>query len=78
LIARVGKGWTSNENASPYQELLQSKVLPRLKEIERYRGGWVLYKKRNYDEVEFMVVIFFESLEAVKKFAGPDLQRASL
>jgi len=72
MIARVWKGWTSTENAAAYQKLLQSKVLPGLKEIEGYRGGWVLYKKGNDGEVEFMVVNFFESLEAVKKFAGPD------
>jgi hypothetical protein len=72
LIARVWKGWTSSENAAAYRELLQSKVLPRLREIEGYRGGWVLYKNASDGEIEFMVVNFFESLEAVKKFAGPD------
>jgi hypothetical protein len=52
--------------------LLKEKVLPGLKKIEGYRGGWVLTKDNKNGEVEFLVLNFFESLEAVKRFAGPD------
>ena len=39
--------------------------------IEGYQGGYVLRRERS-DETEFLVVNFFESLEAVIRFAGPD------
>ena len=55
-----------------YQRLLKEKVLTALKRIEGYRGGWVLTKDSKDGQVEFLVMNFFESLEAVKRFAGPD------
>jgi len=46
-------------------------VLPGLKAISGYYGGYVL-RSDVLDESEFVVVNFFESLEAVRSFAGPD------
>jgi len=68
----VWKGWTTRENAADYQRLLQEKVLPGLKRIEGYRGGCVLTKDDKDGQVEFLVLNFFESLEAVRRFAGSD------
>ena len=42
-----------------------------MKKISGYRGGYVL-RRGVADEVEFVVVNLFDSLEAVKQFAGPD------
>src|SRR5262245_48592036 len=41
-----------------------------------YRGGYVLRRQTAADEVEFLVVNLFESIEAVKRFAGPDYEVA--
>lgn len=46
-------------------------MLPSLKEIGEYRGGYV-FRNDGVSESEFVVVNFFDSLEAVKRFAGPD------
>jgi hypothetical protein len=50
---------------------LKDKVLPGLRGIKGYRGGYLLRNDRSR-EVEFVVVNLFDSLEAVKMFAGPD------
>jgi len=50
-------------------------VLPGLRRIEGYRGGYVLRRAAS-DEVEFVVLNFFDSLEAVQRFAGPDYATA--
>jgi heme-degrading monooxygenase HmoA len=71
MIARHWRGWTAPENADAHQELLSNTVLPGLKKISGYRGGYVL-RRGLADEVEFVVVNLFNSLEAVKQFAGPD------
>ena len=71
MIARHWRGWTAPKNADAYQELLRSTVLPGLKRISGYRGGYVL-RRGIADEVEFVAVNLFDSLEAVKQFAGPD------
>jgi len=71
MIARVWRGWTSIENADAYEKLLREQVLPGLRQIDGYRGGYILRQEGN-DEVEFVVMNLFESLEAVRAFAGPD------
>ncbi len=71
MIARLWRGWTSIENAEAYEKLLREQVLPGLRQIDGYRGGYILRQESN-DEVEFVVMNLFESLEAVRAFAGPD------
>jgi heme-degrading monooxygenase HmoA len=71
MIARLWKGWTSFENADAYEKLLRDRVLPSLGKIKGWRGGYVL-RQSTESEVEFVVVNLFDSLEAVREFAGPD------
>jgi heme-degrading monooxygenase HmoA len=71
MIARHWRGWTKVGNAEAYETLLKQTVLPGLKAIEGYRGAYVL-RNDGPDEGEFVVVNFFDSLDAVKRFAGPD------
>ena len=71
MIARHWRGWTEVQNADAYEDLLKQKVLPELKKFEGYRGGYVL-RHDGEREVEFVVVNLFDSLEAVKRFAGDD------
>jgi heme-degrading monooxygenase HmoA len=59
------------QNADAYERLLRQQVLPALRQIEGYRGGYVL-RNDGPREAEFVVVNLFDSLEAVKQFAGPD------
>jgi heme-degrading monooxygenase HmoA len=71
MIARLWRGWTSIENADAYEKLLREQVFPGLRQIDGYRGGYILRQEGN-DEVEFVVMNLFDSLEAVPTFAGPD------
>src|SRR6266496_675467 len=71
MFARYWRGWTELQNADAYEALLKSKVLPGLKEVPGYLGGYVL-RNDGPREVEFVVVNLFDSLDAVKRFAGPD------
>jgi heme-degrading monooxygenase HmoA len=71
MIARHWRGWTELRNADTYEGLLISKVLPGLKDIQGYRGGYVLRSDGTL-ESEFVVINLFDSLESVKAFAGQD------
>ncbi len=71
MIARHWRGWTKTHNADAYETLLRDKVLPGLKDIAGYRGGYVL-RSDGPEESEFVVVNLFDSLDAVRSFAGPD------
>jgi heme-degrading monooxygenase HmoA len=76
MIARHWRGWTKPENADAYESLLRYTVLPHIHEIEGHRGVCLL-RNDGPDESEFIVINFFDSLEAVKRFAGPDFQIAA-
>jgi len=71
MIARHWRGWTEVQNADAYETLLKNKVLPGLKGVQGYRGGYI-FRSDGPLEVEFVVVNLFDSLEAVKLFAGKD------
>jgi len=73
MIARVWKGWTSPENADAYEKLLQEVVYPQLKDIDGYAGGYIL-RRDGEEESEFVALNLFESLEAVKAFAGSEYE----
>jgi hypothetical protein len=75
MIARHWKGWTHPQNADAYETLLKNHVLPALSRLEGYQGGYVLRRdiiSTTGPEVEFIVLNFFESLDAVRRFAGSD------
>ena len=75
MIARHWTGWTHTTNAEAYERLLRETVLPSLQRIDGYHGGYVL-RRADGDEVQFVVVNMFASLDAVKAFAGPDYETA--
>lgn len=71
MIARHWRGWTKLKDAEAYEKLLKETVLPGLKAVAGYRGGYVL-RSDGAEETEFVVINFFDSLDAVKRFAGAD------
>ncbi|MFL5805341.1 MAG: antibiotic biosynthesis monooxygenase family protein [Roseiflexaceae bacterium] len=73
MIARVWRGWTKAEDADAYEHLLREVVYPGLKGIPGYHGGYIL-RQEGTDETEFVTVNLFESLDAVKAFAGPEYE----
>lgn len=62
-------------DADEYESLLAQKVLPGLLRVAGYRGGYVM-RHDGADETEFVVVNFFESMEAVRRFAGENYSTA--
>jgi heme-degrading monooxygenase HmoA len=75
VIARVWHGWTTPENADAYETLLRSEVLPGISRIDGARGAYVLRDPLE-DEVEFVTITLWDSLEAVRAFAGDDYEIA--
>ena len=76
MICRIWRGWTTVDNAQGYDDYLQKELFPRLaKELESrgYRGYQLLRSNRG-EEVEFMTMLWFESLEEVRSFAGENYE----
>ena len=77
MISRIWHGWTSRENAAAYEELLKLEILPAIAD-RGIRGltGAHLMKRDVPGEVEFVTILWFESIEAVREFAGQDYEAA--
>ena len=75
MIARVWHGWTSSDNAAAYEALLREQVLPGIHRVAGYGGAYLLRRSAG-TEVEFITMTMFESLAAVREFAGADYERA--
>ena len=75
MIARMWHGWTLPNNADAYQQLLQTKILPGIHRVAGYKGAHLL-RRAQQDSVEFVTITFFESLDAVRAFAGADYEVA--
>ncbi|MEE8148387.1 MAG: hypothetical protein V3T24_12325 [Longimicrobiales bacterium] len=77
MISRVWHGCTTPENADTYEDLLLSKVLPGIaeKNIPGYRGAHV-FRRALETEVEFITVMWFDSLDNVRAFVEGDYEVA--
>ena len=77
MIFRIWHGWTDPANADAYQRTVQDEVFEiiALKKVAGYRGIDLL-RRESGDEVEFVTIMRFDSLDAVKQFAGTDYERS--
>ena len=73
MVARIWHGWTNRADAKAYEELLRDEIFPSIaaRKINGYRGA-ELFIREDSDEVEFVTLLRFDSMTAVKEFAGPD------
>ena len=77
MIARIWHGWTTFENADNYERLLKEEIFPGIaaRNVTGYQGIELLRRPLS-TEVEFITIMWFESWEAVKQFAGEDYENA--
>jgi hypothetical protein len=77
MIARIWHGWTSLKNADAYEALLRQEILVGIQ--NRKIGGLLgieLLRRRLDREVEFITIMSFDSIAAVRSFAGEDYEAA--
>jgi heme-degrading monooxygenase HmoA len=75
LIARMWHGKTKTEKADEYERYLRAEGISKIKAIDGNKGVQLLRKSEG-DTTEFMVISYWESIDAIKKFAGEDYQKA--
>ncbi len=77
MISRIWHGWTTLENADAYESLLKSEIFDGIenRQIIGYNGIH-LFRRNIGDEVEFITMMWFSSLEAIRAFAGEDYEVA--
>jgi len=76
MIARIWYGWTTRDNAEKYERMLREEVLLDIakKAIPGYKGAELFVREAEDDEVEFVTLLRFETLEAAKIFAGKNYE----
>ncbi|WGD34313.1 antibiotic biosynthesis monooxygenase [Olleya sp. YS] len=76
-IIRTWKGWTTIDNAPIYEAMLINEVFPEVKRkgVEGLEKVSISTMERN-DEMEFFLVLQFDSLNSVKMFAGENYEQA--
>ncbi len=77
MICRIWHGWTTAGNAEAYDELLRSEIFHGIagRAIPGYHGIELL-RRRDGDLTEFVTIMWFDTLDAVRAFAGPDYECA--
>jgi heme-degrading monooxygenase HmoA len=75
MIVRMWRAHSIGKNADEYVEHATRKVFPSLRVIEGHRGAYLLRRTVD-DDVELVVLTLWESMSAVRKFAGEDCDRA--
>lgn len=76
MICRIWHGYTSFENADVYENLLKEEIFIGIKNrnIVGFKDIQLLRRELE-NEVEFITIMWFDSLESVKEFAGRDYEK---
>ena len=77
MISRIWHGWTSPQNADTYEALLKEEIFVgiRNRHIAGFRNIQLLRRSLG-TEVEFITIMLFDDLDAVREFAGDDYELA--
>src|SRR5690242_10220055 len=77
MICRVWRGWTTKDNAGAYERTVRGQVIPGIeaRHIPGFRAIELARRVRDHD-VEFMTVMWFDTLDSVKAFMGEDYEAA--
>ena len=75
MITRLWRGWTTPDNADAYEQFLLSEMFPAMRGVPGFRNADVL-RRHEGDEIAFVTLTRFDSLEAIREFAGEDYETA--
>ena len=77
MISRIWHGWTTPENADIYENLLKEEIFVGIhnRDIKGFKNIQLL-RRQVGEEVEFVTIMLFDSLDAVREFAGEDYEAA--
>jgi len=75
MIARLWSAHTTPAQAPAYARHLRTEVLPTLKKVDGYAGAMLLEREAD-SAVEIIVITWWRSLDAIRGFAGDDLEGA--
>jgi antibiotic biosynthesis monooxygenase (ABM) superfamily enzyme len=76
MVARIWHGYSpTREHADAYEAMLKPELLPGVSKKKGYRGSHLMRRDLG-DEIEFITILFFDSLDDIKALTGPDYETA--
>jgi heme-degrading monooxygenase HmoA len=75
MIARTWRGWVTKEDADAYVRYLIETGIKEYRETPGNRAAYILRRVEG-DRTEFVTLTFWDSMQAVRGFAGPNVERA--
>ena len=75
MVARVWHGYTTPANADAYEAMLKPELLPGLSSAKGFRGSYLMRRAAG-EEIEFVTIILWDSLDDIRAIAGADYERA--
>lgn len=75
MIARVWHGYTKPEHADAYEAMLKPEVLPGISKVKGYIGSCLLRRVAG-DEIEFITIMLWDSIDSIRAVAGQDYETA--
>jgi heme-degrading monooxygenase HmoA len=75
MIARIWHGYTRPEHADSYESMLKPELLPGISKVKGYRGSYLLRRSAG-PEVEFVTIMLWDSIVAIRAVTGPDYETA--
>lgn len=75
MIARIWRGHTRREDAESYTKFIERTGLADYRATPGNLGAAIL-RKTGATTSEFLVLSFWEDLDSIRKFAGPDVEKA--
>ena len=75
VVVRIWHGRVPRDKAKAYRDFLVKRAVPDYESVEGNLGVEILMRE-NGDVVDFLVLSYWESIDAIKRFAGEDYERA--
>jgi len=73
VIARIWHGYTKPEHADAYEAMLKPELLPGISQVKGYQSSYLLRRDKE-NEVEFITIMLWDSIDAIRAFAGKDYE----
>jgi heme-degrading monooxygenase HmoA len=75
MIVRIWRGWTRPEDADDYASYIRETGLAAYAATPGNQGARIA-TRQDGDRTEFLTISFWESFEAIRGFAGDDIDEA--
>lgn len=76
MIARIWRGWVRTADRAAYVDYIEATGMAEYRSTPGNEGAWMLARDLGDDRTEIVTLSFWASRDAIRRFAGDDIERA--